>query len=101
VIDFAHLHAVSDGAFTDAAPFAEVLGAADRILEPGTPFHIHFSDIQYANRNETKHLPYGEGTLRAEPLRDALAQFERPATVISESPDEESSQAIKAVLLGR
>ena len=36
--------------------------------------------------------------LRAEPLRDALAQFERPATVISESPDEESSQAIKAVL---
>ena len=65
------------------------------------PFHIHFSDIAYANRNETKHLPYGEGTLRAEPLRDALARFERPATVISESPDAESTQAIAAVLLGR
>ena len=39
------------------------------MLEPGAPFHIHFSDIQFANRNETKHLPYGEGTLRAEPLR--------------------------------
>ena len=58
------------------------------MLEPGAPFHIHFSDIAYANRNETKHLPYGEGTLRAEPLRDALARFERPATVISESPDD-------------
>ncbi len=98
VVDFAHMHATSDGAYTDVEAFATVLEGADEVLEPGSPFHIHFSDIAYANRNETKHLPYGEGTLRAEPLRDALARFERPATVISESPDEESSQAIKAVL---
>ena len=45
-----------------------------------------------------KHLPYGDGTLRAEPLGDALARFERPATVISESPDEASHQAILAAL---
>jgi deoxyribonuclease-4 len=98
VLDFAHMHATSDGAFTSVEPFADALAKADTVLEPGAPFHIHFSDIQYANRNETKHLSYGEGTLRAEPLRDALARFERPATVISESPDEESSQTIKAVL---
>jgi deoxyribonuclease-4 len=101
VLDFAHMHATTDGALTSVEPFAEALAAADAVLEPGAPFHIHFSDIQFANRNETKHLPYGEGTLRAEPLAEALAQFERPATVISESPDEESSQAIKAVLEGR
>jgi deoxyribonuclease IV len=101
VLDFAHLHAVTDGAFTDAEAFAGVLAAADDVLEPGAPFHVHFSDIAYANRNETKHLPYGEGTLRAEPLRDALDRFERPATVISESPNEESHQAVKAILLGR
>src|SRR6266545_3581899 len=65
VIDFAHLHAVTDGAFTT-----------------------------------TKPLPYGEGTLRAEPLGKALARFARPATVISESPDEESHQAIRAALFG-
>jgi deoxyribonuclease IV len=100
VLDFAHLHAVTDGAFVEEAAFAGVLAAADGILEAGAPFHVHFSDIAYANRNETKHLPYGEGTLRAEPLRDALARFERPATVISESPDHESHQAIQAVLLG-
>jgi deoxyribonuclease IV len=99
VLDFAHLHAVTDGAFVAVDSFAGVLGAADSILEPGAPFHVHFSDIAYANRNETKHIPYGAGTLRAEPLRDALALLERPATVISESPDEESSQAIRAVLL--
>jgi deoxyribonuclease-4 len=99
VVDFAHLHATSDGAFTDVDAFAAVLERADELLEANAPFHIHFSDIAYANRNETKHLPYGDGTLRAEPLAEALARFERPATVISESPDEASHQAIRATLL--
>jgi deoxyribonuclease IV len=100
VLDFAHMHATSDGAYTDVDSFASALEATDEVMRDGEPFHIHFSDIAYANRNETKHLAYGEGTLRAEPLRDALERFERPATVISESPDEESTQTIGAVLLG-
>jgi deoxyribonuclease IV len=99
VIDFAHLHATSDGAFTDVDAFASVLEAADEVLEADAPFHVHFSDIAYANRNETKHIPYGRGTLRAEPLGEALARFGRPATVISESPDEQSHQAVRAALL--
>src|SRR4249919_2367850 len=99
VLDFAHMHATSDGAFTETSLFADALAGADAVLEPGAPFHIHFSDIAYANRNETKHLPYGEGTLRAEPLREALARFERPATVISEAPDAASTRAIGDVLL--
>jgi deoxyribonuclease-4 len=98
VLDFAHLHAVTDGAFVEASAFAGVLEVADSILEPGAPFHVHFSDVAYANRNETKHLPYGEGTLRAEPLAEALAAFQRPATVVSESPDEASHQAVRAIL---
>src|SRR3954462_10524659 len=98
VIDFAHMHATSDGAFTDVDAFAAVLQRTDELIPAGAPFHIHFSDIAYANRNETKHLPYGEGTLRAEPLAEALAPFDRPATVISESPGDESHQAIRAVL---
>jgi deoxyribonuclease-4 len=98
VLDFAHMHATSDGAFTSTEMFAGVLEAADSILEPRAPFHIHFSDIAYANRNETKHLRYGEGTLRAEPLGEALQRFERPATVISESPDLASDHAISAAL---
>jgi deoxyribonuclease IV len=101
VLDFAHMHATSDGAYTDVEPFAEGLEAAEGVLEPGAPFHIHFSDIAYANRNETKHLPYGEGTLRADPLAEALRRFDRPATVISESPDLESTQAIRAALTAR
>jgi deoxyribonuclease IV len=98
VVDFAHMHATSDGAFTSVGPFVDALARADAVIESGAPFHIHFSDIQFANRNETKHLPYGEGTLRAEPLREALARFERPATVISESPTAESTDEIKTIL---
>ena len=98
VLDFAHMHATSDGAYTESEAFVVALEAADGVLEPGAPFHIHFSDIAYANRNETKHLPYGEGTLRVEPLGTALARFERPATVISEAPDMRSTQAIGAAL---
>jgi len=100
VIDFAHMHATSDGAFVEPEPFREALELVDGVLAPDAPFHIHFSDIAFANRNETKHLPYGDGTLRADPLREALRGFERPATVISESPDEQSSQAIRAALTG-
>ena len=95
VLDFAHLHAVTDGGFTETSAFAEILEGADRVIEPGAPFHIHFSDIAFANRNETKHLPYGEGTLRVEPLGRALRDFDRPTTVISESPDLASSLAIR------
>jgi deoxyribonuclease-4 len=98
VLDFAHMHATSDGGFTTVEAFADALSATDKVLQPGVPFHIHFSDISYANRNEKAHLPYGEGTLRADPLGQALRQFDRPATVITESPDEASNQAIRAVL---
>jgi len=98
VLDFAHMHATSDGAYTDVDMFATALEAADDAMRDHERFHIHFSDIAYANRNETKHLPYGDGTLRVDGLRDALARFDRPATVISESPDEASTQTIRAAL---
>jgi deoxyribonuclease-4 len=121
VLDFAHMHATSDGAFTSVEPFASALGLVDAVLQgnaPGgagtgataggsppetsparpVPFHIHFSEVAFANRNETKHLPYGQGTLRAELLAEALARFERPATVVMESPDEASNEAIAAIL---
>jgi deoxyribonuclease-4 len=100
VLDFAHMHATSDGGFTTEEPFVEALRRVDEVLADGAPFHIHFSDIQFANRNETKHLPYGEGTLRAEPLAAALARFPRPATVISEAPDLASTRAIGRALGG-
>lgn len=101
VLDFAHMHATSDGGFITLDPFASALAAADEVMAPGVPFHIHFSDVSFANRNEKSHVPYGQGTLRAEPLAQALNDVGRPATVIAEAPDEVSVQAIKAILAGR
>jgi endonuclease IV len=57
--------------------------------------------MAYANRNVTKHLPCGEGTLQADPLKQSLRKFRRTATVISESPDIESDQALRAALSPR
>src|ERR687898_2535670 len=45
VLDFAHMHATSDGAFTDVEAFAAPLEGVDAVLQPEAPFHIHFSDI--------------------------------------------------------
>jgi endonuclease IV len=101
VLDFAHLHAVTGGGFRETDAFVRALAAADAVMEPAIPFHIHFSDVSFANRNEKAHMPYGQGTLRAEPLADALVRFERSATIIGESPDDASNQAIRAVLLER
>lgn len=100
VVDFAHLHAVTDGGFSSVDPFVDALAAADAVIEADAPFHVHFSDISYANRNEKAHLPYGQGTLRAEPLAEALSRFDRPATIIGESPDQESNRVIGGILLG-
>jgi deoxyribonuclease-4 len=98
VPDFAHMHATSDGGFMAVDRFVSALEMVDRTLPPSAPFHIHFSDVSYANRNEKAHVPYGQGTLRAEPLAEALARFDRAATVISESPDEASNQTIRGIL---
>jgi deoxyribonuclease-4 len=98
VIDFAHLQATSDGAFVAEADFMAVLDAAGAVLEDGARLHVHFSDIRFANRNEDRHVSYGDGTLRAEPLRAALGGFDHPVTVISESPDTESHLRIARAL---
>ena len=72
--------------------------ARGALLGPDEPFHIHFSDIQYANRNETKHLPYGDGTLRAEPLREALDRFDGRRRSSPRRPTRRR-QAIRAILV--
>ena len=75
VLDFAHARRATVRSSSRRA-FSEALAAVDAVLEPRAPFHIHFSDIAFANRNETKHLPYGEDA-SGRPLRDALVRFER------------------------
>jgi hypothetical protein len=69
------------------------------------PLGVQHFGIRLAGRREevvvAGVLLHEAGTLRAEPLAEALARFDGPATVIGESPDEASHHAIKTVLLER
>ena len=57
MLDFAHLHAVSDGGYTEAEPsFREALAAADSTIEAGAPFTSTSRTSTSANRNEVPPL---------------------------------------------
>ena len=78
---------------------AGVLSCYDRVVITGTLPTVCYAGgmTDYFYKHQLRIFDYPKW---AEPLRDALVRFERPATVISESPDEASTQAIGAVLLG-
>ena len=74
VVDWAHVHAISRGGLVSAEAFATVLGFL-RENFPGwkiDPLHTQFSDVLYGEMGEIRHIPYGDGTLRVEPLMEAV-----------------------------
>lgn len=101
VVDWAHVHAMSGGGLRSVEAFAAVIGfLRDRF--PGwkiDPVHTHFSDVLYGERGEIRHIPYGEGTLRITPLVRAAGEAGVRMTIISESRDARSHDAIHSELL--
>jgi bifunctional non-homologous end joining protein LigD len=98
VVDWAHLHAMSGGALTAPEAFAAVF-AFLREHFPGwaiDPLHCHFSDNRFGPSGEIEHLPYGQGTLRVAPLVEAAVAAGMRLTLISESHEEASHQAVAA-----
>ena len=96
VIDWAHVHAISGGGLVSVEAFAAVFGFLKEHF-PGwkiDPLHTHFSDVLYGEKGEIRHIPYGEGTLRAIPLVEAAQVADFRMTVISESRDAWSHEAI-------
>ena len=94
--DWAHLHAITRGGLDSQEAFATVF----RFLRDNfpawmlDPLHTQFSDVLYGEAGEIRHLPYGEGTLRAAPLAEAVREAGLRITVISESRDRPSHDAI-------
>ncbi|MDE0169421.1 MAG: non-homologous end-joining DNA ligase [bacterium] len=96
VVDWAHVHAISRGGLMSAGDFSAVFGFL-RDNFPAwkvDPLHTQFSDVLYGDMGEIRHLPYGEGTLRVEPLVRAAREAGMRMTVISESRDMRSHEAI-------
>ena len=100
VVDWAHLHAVSNGALTTVEAFAGVI-AFLRENFPGwslDPLHAQFTDNEFGPKGEIRHVPYGDGTLRVAPMVEAALAAGLRMTVISEAKEQSSHDAIQAEL---
>ena len=98
VVDWAHLHAVSNGALTSRQAFAGVIEFLRENFPGWTldPLHAQFTDNQFGSAGEIRHVPYGEGTLRVAPLVEAVVEAGLRMTLISEAHEQSSHDAIQA-----
>ncbi len=101
VIDWAHVHAVSGGALTSVEAFASVIAFlrdnfAGWMLDP---LHAQFTDNQFGDKGEIRHIAYGEGSLKVGPLVEAAHNAGLRMTMISEARDDESHDLIQADMI--
>lgn len=90
-IDFAHLHARSNGKENSYEEFTVVLTKVENILgrEALKNMHVHISGIEYGPKGEKNHLRLEESDLKYVELLQAFKDFRVTGLVISESPDNE------------
>ncbi|MEE8332196.1 MAG: non-homologous end-joining DNA ligase [Acidimicrobiia bacterium] len=100
VVDWAHVHAMSGGALTAPEAFSSVFQFL-RDNFPGysiDPLHCQFTDNEFGPAGEVRHIPYGDGSIKAGPLAEAAAAAGLRMTVISEAKEQSSHDAIFADL---
>jgi len=98
VIDFAHLHARSNGAFNSYEEFSDVLSSVEDTLGRTAldNLHIHVSGIEYGEKGEVRHLNLNESDFEYEDLMRALKDFNVKGVLICESPSlEEDALLLK------
>jgi len=98
-IDFAHLHARSNGAENSYEEFSRTLAKVEETLGKGALYdmHMHVSGIEYGEKGERNHLNLDVSDLDYQALLQALKDFGVKGLLICESPDNEGD----ALLLKR
>jgi len=99
-LDFAHLHAIDNGALKVKQDYARIFDRLFSILgsERGKRIHIHYSRVEYTVKGgEKKHwsfddIQYGP---EFEPLAECLMEYGVSATVISESRGTMAEDSVK------
>jgi len=88
-IDFAHLHARTNGRYNTYEEFREVLNIIESRLgrEALNNMHIHISGIEYSEKGEVKHLNILESDFNYKDLAKVLKEYNVKGIVISESPN--------------
>lgn len=92
VVDWAHVHAMTGGGLVSRDAFKSVLTFV-RESFPGwmvQPLQVQFSDNEFGQAGEIRHIPYGDGSLRVGPLVEAVDEMDMSMVLISEARDMKS-----------
>lgn len=99
ILDFAHIHARTNGGLQTAEDFARVF---DLVQTLGNKEHlIHFTGVLYENGSERHHIPIKKGDLRFEPLIETILDRELDVTIVSHSPILEHDAMYMKIVLDR
>ncbi|MBW2990722.1 TIM barrel protein [Candidatus Woesearchaeota archaeon] len=95
-VDFAHLHARSNGKINTYKEFCEVLSKIEKALgrEGLNNMHIHMSGIEYGEKGERNHLELKESDMNYKDLMKALKDYKCKGVLISESPNIEKDAVL-------
>lgn len=96
VIDWSHIHARTNGGLRTKADYETVFDMLKPVKK--NDFHMHFSNVEYKNGREVRHLPL-DGQPPFEPLAKILTERKLDATIICETPMmENDALKMKAIL---
>ncbi|MBT8165950.1 MAG: TIM barrel protein [Acidimicrobiia bacterium] len=96
VVDWAHVHATTDGRLTDLDAVRSVYQFLFDQFPAWklAPLHSHYSHNAFGPGGEIKHIPYGEGSNPVEPVVEAATEYDVDLRLISESRDDASHVAV-------
>ncbi len=98
VIDWAHVHARTNGGLRTKADYEAIFDRLKPVKK--NHFHMHFSNVEYKNGREVRHLPL-DGEPPFAPLAQILVDRKLDATIICETPLlEADALKMKAMLAG-
>jgi len=88
VIDFAHLQSRGDMNLKKEEDYRKLFSLLEKRLGSYVKhFHAHFSEIDYSEKGERRHLPLGAKNIPPyKPLMKVLAEHGYSGTIISETP---------------
>lgn len=88
-VDFAHLHARTNGQYNTPEEWHRVLDQVEEALGPEAlkTMHIHISGIVYSAKGERHHVNLEESDFRFREWMDVLKERDVHGVVISESPN--------------
>ncbi len=102
VIDFGHYHA-RIGRIRTKEDYEKILDRMENALgsEYRRRFHCHYSEIQFTDAGEGKHLPIGSDGPPYQPLLEALHERKYEGTIVCESPKLEEDALVMWKAYGR